>query len=139
MRPSEAQMSLALPELTSASTPFHATFPERAKRDAQRCRAGAQARRRVPDHRPRMKFRKIGLDLVLSELADLPSEWLDDEGRRLVAELPGPCCVSTPRRSTCCGSSPGEGQEPLAHRICDARARLSQLGEDVKQIWGTER
>ncbi|HEX9983912.1 MAG TPA: DNA adenine methylase [Thermoanaerobaculia bacterium] len=32
MRLSEAQMSLALPELTSASTSFHASFPERAKR-----------------------------------------------------------------------------------------------------------
>lgn len=32
MRPSEAQMSLALPELTSASTPLHGAFPERAKR-----------------------------------------------------------------------------------------------------------
>jgi len=35
-----------------------------------------------------MKFKKISLDLLLSELADLPSEWLDDEGRRLVSEVP---------------------------------------------------
>jgi hypothetical protein len=85
-----------------------------------------------------MKFTKIGLDLLLSELADLPSEWLDDEGRRLVSELPvviervraiGPT-IDAPALATLLREHPqaldvlrliaGEGQEPLAHRICDA-------------------
>jgi hypothetical protein len=35
-----------------------------------------------------MKFTKIGLDLLLSELADLPSEWQDDEARHLVSVIP---------------------------------------------------
>lgn len=35
-----------------------------------------------------MKFKKIGLDVLLSELADLPSEWMDDEARHLVAGIP---------------------------------------------------
>jgi len=35
-----------------------------------------------------MKFKKINLDILLAELGDLPSEWLDDEGRHLVSEVP---------------------------------------------------
>lgn len=39
-----------------------------------------------------MRFAKIGLDLLLAELADLPSEWMDDEARRLVAAIPALMC-----------------------------------------------
>jgi hypothetical protein len=85
-----------------------------------------------------MKFKRIGLDLLLSELADLPSEWLDDDGRRLISEVPvvierihaiGPT-IDEASLTTLLREHPqaldvlrliaGEGQEPLAHRICDA-------------------
>ncbi|HYK01959.1 MAG TPA: DpnII family type II restriction endonuclease [Thermoanaerobaculia bacterium] len=85
-----------------------------------------------------MKFTKIGLDLLLSELADLPSEWLDDEARHLVSVIPavverirtiGPA-IDTTALKTLLTEQPlaldvlrllaGEGQEPMAHRICDA-------------------
>ena len=85
-----------------------------------------------------MKFKKIGLDLLLTELADLPSEWLDDEGRRLVSEVPVViehlralgATIDAVTLATLLRERPlaldvlrliaGEGQEPLAHRICDA-------------------
>ena len=85
-----------------------------------------------------MRFTKIGLDLLLTELADLPSEWMDDEARRLVAEIPamveriqaiGPL-LDENALATLLAAQPlaldvlrlmaAEGQEPMAHRICDA-------------------
>lgn len=85
-----------------------------------------------------MKFKKIGLELLLTELADLPSEWLDDEGRRLVSEVPvvveriraigaeidagalAALLQEHPQALDVLRLIAGEGQEPLAHRICDA-------------------
>jgi hypothetical protein len=85
-----------------------------------------------------MKFRKIGLDVLLGELADLPAEWMDDEARHLVAGIPAvveriraigaeldaaalaillkeqPLALDVLRLLA------AEGQEPMAHRICDA-------------------
>lgn len=85
-----------------------------------------------------MRFAKIGLDLLLAELADLPSEWMDDEARRLVAAIPalierirgnGPS-LDAAALVTLLREEPlaldvlrllaAEGQEPMAHRICDA-------------------
>jgi hypothetical protein len=85
-----------------------------------------------------MKFTKVGLDLLLTEIADLPSEWMDDEARRLVAEIPatverfraiGPHITGDDLEQLL-GEHPmtldvvrllaGEAQEPMAHRICDA-------------------
>ncbi|HEX7153183.1 MAG TPA: DpnII family type II restriction endonuclease [Thermoanaerobaculia bacterium] len=84
-----------------------------------------------------MKFKKIGLDVLLSEIADLPSEWMDDEARHLVAGIPavlerlrtiGPALDAT-GLATVLKEEPlaldvlrllaGEAQEPMAHRICD--------------------
>ena len=84
-----------------------------------------------------MKFQKIGLDVLLSELADLPSEWMDDEARHLVAGIPavlerirviGPE-LDASALATLLKEQPlaldilrllaAEGQEPMAHRICD--------------------
>jgi len=85
-----------------------------------------------------MRFTKIGLDLLLAELADLPSEWLDDEARRLVAQIPavveriraiGPAIdaislaqllAEQPLALDVLRLLAGEGQEPMAHRVCDA-------------------
>jgi hypothetical protein len=85
-----------------------------------------------------MRFARVGLDLLLTELADLPSEWMDDDARLLVAEIPrvvdrmrkiGPQ-VAASDLATLLREEPlaidvlrlltGEGQEPMAHRICDA-------------------
>jgi DpnII restriction endonuclease len=85
-----------------------------------------------------MRFTKIGLELLLTELADLPSEWQDDEARRLVAQIPaviarirtiGPA-IDAAALTTLLAEQPlaldilrllaAEGQEPMAHRICDA-------------------
>ena len=85
-----------------------------------------------------MRFEKVGIDLLLAELADLPSEWMDAEARRLVPQIP--VVIADLRRS---GPSihanalarlladhegaldilrllTGQGQEPMAHGICDA-------------------
>lgn len=85
-----------------------------------------------------MKFTKVGLDRLLTEIADLPSEWMDDEARRLVAEIPvtverlraiGPHVVVEDLERLLADHAmmldilrllAGEGQEPMAHRICDA-------------------
>lgn len=85
-----------------------------------------------------MKFNRIGLDVLLAELADLPSEWMDDEARRVVAEIPavisafrsvGPditdqdiarLLATQPLALDVLRLLSGEGQEPMAHRICDA-------------------
>jgi hypothetical protein len=85
-----------------------------------------------------MRFTKVGLDLLLGELADLPSEWMDDEARRLVAEIPamveriravGPLLdesaltrllAEQPLALDVIRLLAAEGQEPMAHRICDA-------------------
>jgi hypothetical protein len=85
-----------------------------------------------------MKFKKTDLDHLLAELSDLPSEWLDDEGRHLVSEVPvvmqriraiGPT-IDEIALTTLIREHPqaldvlrliaGEGQETLAHRICDS-------------------
>lgn len=85
-----------------------------------------------------MRFTKTGLDAILTELADLPSQWMDDEARHLVASIPaaverfraiGPA-ISGADLTTVLREEPlaldivrllaGEGQEPMAHRICDA-------------------
>jgi hypothetical protein len=85
-----------------------------------------------------MKFRKIGLDVLLSELADLPSDWMDDDARHLVAGIPavveriraiGPeldavtlaaLLKEQPLALDVLRLLAAEGQEPMAHRICDA-------------------
>ncbi|HEX9983911.1 MAG TPA: DpnII family type II restriction endonuclease [Thermoanaerobaculia bacterium] len=85
-----------------------------------------------------MKFKKIGLDILLRELADLPSTWMDDEARHLVAGIPavverirasGPE-LDAAALATLLKEQPlaldvlrllaAEGQEPMAHRICAA-------------------
>ena len=84
-----------------------------------------------------MRFTKIGLDLLLAELADLPSEWQDDEARRLVAQIPaiiasirargadldaaalGKLLVEQPLALDVIRLLAAEGQEPMAHKICD--------------------
>ncbi|HEX6095211.1 MAG TPA: DpnII family type II restriction endonuclease [Thermoanaerobaculia bacterium] len=85
-----------------------------------------------------MRFAKISLDLLLSELGDLPSEWMDEEARRLVHAIPallgrirtkGPQLDATaladlireePLALDVLRLIAAEGQEPMAHRICDA-------------------
>jgi hypothetical protein len=85
-----------------------------------------------------MRFTKIGLDLLNTELADLPSEWMDDEARVLVAEIPAildrfrtiAADITADQLAKLLQEQPltldvlrllcGEGQEPMAHRICDA-------------------
>jgi hypothetical protein len=85
-----------------------------------------------------MKFSKVGLDVLLSESADLPSSWMDDDARLLVSEIPavveeirgiGPSVQASalaallsrhPRGLDVLRLIAGEGQEPMAHRICDA-------------------
>jgi hypothetical protein len=85
-----------------------------------------------------MKFTKVGLDLLLTEIADLPSDWMDDDARRLIAEIPatverfreiGPQITADdlerlladhPMTLDVLRLLTGEGQEPMAHRICDA-------------------
>ncbi|MDQ6799351.1 MAG: type II restriction endonuclease [Acidobacteriota bacterium] len=85
-----------------------------------------------------MKFAKIGIDLLLTELAGLPSEWMDDEARRVVPLIPlivqrlrdaGPeiapnilaeMLSEEPSTLDILRLLTGEGQEPMAHRICDA-------------------
>lgn len=85
-----------------------------------------------------MRFAKIDLDLLLTELSNLPSEWMDDEARRLVAEIPATVerilaigqFITAADLATLLSQHPmtldvlrllaGEGQEPMAHRICDA-------------------
>ena len=84
-----------------------------------------------------MKFKKIGLDVLLGELADLPSEWMDEEARHLVAGIPavveriraiGPELDATalamllkehPLALDVLRLLAAEGQEPMAHRLCD--------------------
>ena len=84
-----------------------------------------------------MKFTKIDLDLLLGELTDLPSEWLDDEGRRVLSEVPSIIefirelggNIDTETLATLLEQHPfaldvlrlisGESQEPMAHRIFD--------------------
>lgn len=94
-----------------------------------------------------MKFQKIGLDLLLGELADLPSEWMDDQARHLVAEIPavieriraiGPE-MNAGALATLLKEQPvaldvlrllaAEGQEPMAHRILPPATRA--------RFWGT--
>jgi len=84
-----------------------------------------------------MRFRKIDLDLLLTELADLPAEWMDDDARHLVGEIPavveriraiGPA-FDVAAFSRLLREHPfaldvlrliaALGQEPMAHRICD--------------------
>lgn len=85
-----------------------------------------------------MKFEQVGLDLLLAELSDLPSEWLDDESRHLIAEIPaivgrlraiGPDVAAAdlaallreqPLTLDVCRLLTGRGQEPMAHDICGA-------------------
>jgi hypothetical protein len=85
-----------------------------------------------------MKFKKIGLDVLLGELADLPSEWMDDEAQLLVAGIPAVVerirAIGTELDATAVAKLlkeqplaldvlrllAAEGQEPMAHRICDA-------------------
>jgi len=85
-----------------------------------------------------MKFEQVDLDLLLAELSDLPSEWLDDESRHLIAEIPaivarlraiGPN-VTADDLAALLRQEPltldvfrllaGRGQEPMAHDICGA-------------------
>ena len=85
-----------------------------------------------------MKFTKIDLDLLLSELTEISSEWLDDEGRRLLSAVPaiierlrelGPVVDGAAVAALLKEFPPaldvvrliaGEGQEPMAHRLSDA-------------------
>lgn len=85
-----------------------------------------------------MKFKKVELDLLLTELSDLPSEWLDDESRRLIGQIPaildrfralGPAITVSdlttlleeePLTLDVCRLLTGRGQEPMAHDICGA-------------------
>jgi hypothetical protein len=85
-----------------------------------------------------MRFEQVSLDLLLAELSDLPSEWLDGESRHLIAEIPaivdrlrafGPevsaedlaqVLREQPLALDVCRLLTGRGQEPMAHDICDA-------------------
>lgn len=85
-----------------------------------------------------MKLTRIGMDLLLTELADLPSEWMDDEARRVVPLIPvivqrlrdtgreisldrlAEMLVAEPLTLDILRLLTGDGQEPMAHRICDA-------------------
>jgi hypothetical protein len=87
-----------------------------------------------------MKFSKVGLSDLFAEIADLPSDWLDDEAKLLVAEIPilterfrqAGNAIDVTLLATILHEHPlaldvlrlitGEGQEPMAHRLCDALA-----------------
>jgi len=85
-----------------------------------------------------MKFGNVDLGTLLGEIANLPSDWMDDDARLLVSEIPavvedlrtiGPTVDAAalervlrthPRALDVLRLVAGEGQEPMAHRICDA-------------------
>ncbi|HVE72168.1 MAG TPA: hypothetical protein VNI54_12435 [Thermoanaerobaculia bacterium] len=85
-----------------------------------------------------MKFEQVDVDLLLSALADLPSEWQDDESRRVIEAIPhivdrlrtiGPEITAADLAALLREQSialdvfrllTGRGQEPMAHEICGA-------------------
>ena len=85
-----------------------------------------------------MNFDQVGLDLLLAELSDLPSEWLDEESRHLIAEIPAivdrlralgheptgddlaKLLREQPLTLDVCRLLTGRGQEPMAHDLCGA-------------------
>jgi len=85
-----------------------------------------------------MNFAKVDLDLLLAELSDLPSEWLDDESRHLIGEIPtivarlralgkeptvddlAALLREQPLTLDVCRLLTGRGQEPMGHDICGA-------------------
>jgi len=88
-----------------------------------------------------MKFPKLHLEEVLRELAELPSNWIDEKGRALVDEIrrsveglrklkvkPTATVLEAALAENAafldvCRLFLGKGQEPVAHMLCD------QLGE----------